>query len=188
MLAQAGRVLIEFRIGHGGMLPKGIRKHDRQTETVREKRFELQKGRPVLDRHCVVPSHLPALLEQIGMELVDARYEQEISRKWKVYKIVRFTFETVLPDARELVDADIQSAKRAFFKYARKRWNTAKVTSMQWDTLCIKMSLDSELDHPLDPLYLEDPNAASFGFVVTKSRPRAEGESEAESTDKEAGA
>ena len=172
MLAQAGRVLIEFRFGDTGALPKAIRRHDLNTETAREKRFTLQKGRPLLERFCAVPSELPQLLDRYGFRLTDARFVDEVSKKkWKLFKRVRFTFERISPDAN-LDDTDRTSAQATLEWLVQKRWSISKVALVQWDVHCITMHFDNELEHPTDPMDLNDPLAAAFGLVISKAKPK----------------
>ncbi len=172
MLAQAGRVLIEFRFSNNDALPKAIRRHDPNTETAREKRFALQKGRPLLERHCAVPSELPHVLERHGLRLTDARFVDEVSKKkWKLFKRVRFTFERISPDAGP-VDIDCTGAQAALEWLVQKRWSISKVALVQWDVHCITMHFDNELEHPTDPMDLDDPLAAAFGLTISKARPK----------------
>lgn len=173
MLAQAGRVMVEFRFSDNGALPKAIRRHDPNTETAREKRFAQQKGRPLLERHCAVPSAVPTVLERLGLRLIDARYVEEVVQKrWKIYKRVRFTFDRISLDSIKDENENIESARRALRKYTSRRWNIAKIAYIQWDMRCVTMYFDNELEHPADPMDLDDPLAASFGIIITKAKPR----------------
>lgn len=172
MLAQAGRVLVEFRFSDTGALPKAIRRHDPNTETAREKRFEQQKGRPILERTCAVPASVQMVLEQMNMRLVDARFVDEVSKKkWKIFKRVRFTFERVPADSPQ-PSVDIAGALATLEWLAEKRWSISRVAFVHWDVGCITMYFDNELEHPADPMDLDDPLAASFGLRISKAKPK----------------
>lgn len=165
-------VLVQFRFAPTAELPYVIHEDDPETEIQRKSRMRRAGGDVVLLRNGVIPSGLVASLAAEDLLLVDARSQLRQNDAGKSRMLVTFTFSrspaTVLERRKELA-----TEGAAFLQsLLAKRWGEGKVVRFPDKTSLQVIVFAHEAAHPQDPREVEDLDAARYGFVITKPKPK----------------
>lgn len=163
-------VLIQFRVKPSVELPAVIREEKTETDREREARRQKTGGTTMLLRNGVTPSGLLNMLASHGLTLVNARSQLRKGDTGKLRRLVTFTFgKNALEAPRR---AELASAAAFLESQLQKRWGEAKAVRFQEKNSLEVILFAHEAERPQDPREVDDPEAASYGFVITKPRPK----------------
>lgn len=182
MLAKATRILVQFKLKAGTPMPKFVYEYDRETASERERRLSrnsAQPARPVLHRTGVIPEGIISVIGANEFSLGDVYVRERASARpggaIKAHTLLTFAFaqfHRVLPHQLAKREILLREGMDLLRELTHKRWGDANISMVHGGGITMLMLFHSEVQHPAQPIIVEDALASEYGWKVTRRTPR----------------
>ncbi len=167
----SGTILVQFRLPAQASLPGIIRDLGRESNGARAERTERSKTfepfQTVLERNGASLENVNLRLEEAGHRLADAYVQTRVRpqaphQREKTYRLLTFLF-------RKENDAPRKPLVALFCRFASARYEQVFISATADDRSLVCIVAKTEARPALELKGTEDPEAESFGIVVSKA-------------------